>query len=149
MATPRKSNFSALSKVSVVVDGKSIISGLDINIIASTFNQLISKAHFCHHNTTSFATHKAMDVLYDGLNNLKDDIIEQSIGYTGQRYQTVSLTSISNFSESMCHEVAQEVMDFAGRLEDWAEMNDYCNIENLSQELNGVAAKVKYLLTLS
>lgn len=122
--------------------------GITIDTIFNSLYLFPNKIQFCHHNTTSFAQHKALDDTYEKLNDLKDDIVEQIIGYTGQRISSLSLGNISSFSENMSKEIAKEIMTFAKELENWAEENEYCNIENLAQEYSGVAAKLNYLLTL-
>lgn len=122
--------------------------GVDISSIFNALYQLPQKAHFCHHLTTSFAAHKALDFAYEKLNDLKDDIVEQIIGYTGQRFSTISLKPLTGYSEAMNVQLAREIMSFGEQLEEWAEANDYCNIENLAQEYSGVGAKLNYLLTL-
>lgn len=109
---------------------------------------LPDKIQFCHHNTTSYAQHKALDFAYEKLDDLKDDIVEQIIGYTGERIKNLNLTHLSNFSEELVKSLPQEIMSFAKELEDWAEEKGYCNIENLAQEYSGIGAKLNYLLTL-
>jgi len=45
--------------------------------------------------------------------------------------------------------VVQEIKSFAHELMTWAEQNQYCDVENMAQDLSGKAAKTLYLLTLS
>lgn len=106
------------------------------------------KTQFCHHLTNSYAAHKALDSAYDSLNDLKDSIIEKLIGYTGVKFTSISIPSISNFSESMCMSVALEIISFGETIEEYGVKQDYSDIENLGQEYSGVGAQLKYLLGL-
>lgn len=115
--------------------------------IVSALYMLPLKVQFCHHLTTSYAAHKALDTTYDTLNDLKDSIVEKLIGYS-QRFSKVNLESLDNYSETMNNMVAVEIMNFGKKLESWAAENEYCDIENLAQEYSGAGAQLKYLLTL-
>jgi len=120
----------------------------DIDGIVSQLYQLPIKVQFCHHLTTSYAAHKALDGAYDSLNDLKDSIVEKLIGYTGKRFSKLSMSPLLNYNESMNTQVASEIMNFGETLEEWAATNDYCDIENLAQEYSGIGAQLAYLLTL-
>lgn len=123
--------------------------GSDYTSIFTSLYQLPNKTQYCHHNTTSYARHKALDTTYEALSDLKDDIIEKIIGYSGVRPQNISLQPLTGYSESMDIQVADEIMAFGKKLEEWAAVKEYCDIENLAQEYSGVGAKLKYLTTLS
>ena len=90
-----------------------------------------------------------MDFAYDAITELKDEIIEKAIGYTGQRYKRVNLTTIEGDPETLSSQIADEIMAFGKYLESYSELNGYCDLENLAQSYSGVGAKLKYLLTLS
>lgn len=118
-------------------------------------NQLVTQLYlfpiriqFCHHLTTSYAAHKALDKAYDALNDLKDEIVEKSIGYTGNKFNTISLSPISGFNESMPMNVAKEGIQFSKKLRDWADRNDYQDVCNLADSYSGVFAQLVYLLNL-
>ena len=119
-----------------------------VNKVATFLNQQIVKTHYCHHNTTCYSCHKALDFLYDGLNELKDEVIEKCIGYPGQRYNRVDLIPISGDPEMLRMSLGNEVIAFANALEDWGEEYRYGDITNLAQSLSGVGAKYNYLITL-
>ena len=121
----------------------------EVDMIATSIAMCIEKLHYCHHNTTSHAMHQALDYAYDAISDLKDEILEKMIGYTGQRYKKLSLTSIEGDANLMAGQVAEEILGFGKYLEGYAEMNGYCDLENLAQSYSGVGAKLKYLLTLS
>lgn len=121
---------------------------VDIQYIIDKLYSLPVKVQFCHHLTTSYAAHKALDGAYDSLNDLKDSIIEKLIGYTEERFKSVTIPTCSNYSEEMNKEVCEEIKTFAKELEMYAESMDFCDIENLAQEYSGVGAQLSYLLSL-
>ncbi len=110
---------------------------------------LPNKVQYCHHLTTSYAEHKALDGAYEKLSDLKDEIVEKLIGYGVPKFKTLELGTISGYSSTMPMAVAKEVLKFGGDLEKFAEENEYCDIENLAQEYSGAGAQLIYLLGLS
>ena len=123
-------------------------SSLSLDVIFSKLYQLPDKVQYCHHNTTSYAAHKALDGAYDDLSSLKDSIVEKLIGYTGKRPSSLKGQDLVGYTEGLNTQVASEIMQFGEALEEWAEELDYCDIENLAQEYNGVGAQLAYLLSL-
>jgi len=122
--------------------------GFSVDEIATQLYMLPDKVQFCHHSTTSYAQHIALDRTYETIDDLKDEIIEKLIGYTGTRFSTLSLSPISGFGENMPMQVAKEIQDFGYRLYEWAEQMHYCDVENLAQSYSGAGAQLSYLLTL-
>jgi DNA-binding ferritin-like protein len=120
----------------------------NLTALFTSLYQLPDKIQYCHHNTTSYAAHKALDTTYESIDDLKDSIVEKVVGYTGIRPTTISLQPLTGYNETMNNEVADEIMAFGIKLEAWASEHDYCDIENLAQEYSGAGAKLKYLLTL-
>lgn len=110
--------------------------------------QLPVKTQFCHHLTTSYSAHKALDGAYDSLNDLKDSIIEKLLGYSGTKFSKVALVPLFGYTEMMNLQVANEIVLFGAKLEEWAGKQGYCDIENLAQEYSGVGAQLKYSLNL-
>ena len=106
------------------------------------------RVQFCHHSTTSYAAHKALDGAYDALSGLKDSIVEKLIGYTKKRPVRISLEPISGYSEAMNFKVAEEICAFGDSLLAFAKKNGYSDIENLAQDYCGEGAQLSYLLSL-
>jgi len=127
---------------------KSTVSTPELDYYASMLFQLPVKVQFCHHSTTSHAVHIAMDRIYEELNELKDSIIEKLIGCMGYRYKNLNMITLSNYSEAMNMQVAQEICQFAKKLMLWADKNEYPDINNLAQEYYGQGNQLSYLLTL-
>ncbi len=107
-------------------------------------------AHKFHLNTKSFAEHSAMSAFYTSLDGFKDEISEKLMGYMGgKRIGEITLDKIPAYSSGASDKLANEVLVFSKELMEWAEENEYCDIENVAQGLSGEAAKVIYLLTLT
>ena len=102
-----------------------------------------------HHDTRSYAEHKALRGLYEGLNDFRDDILELVMGYTGKRIGTLKRTDIPSYSNEEVIKMVNLLKDFAYEVYKWAEEKKYCDVENTAQDLSGLAAKTLYLLTLS
>ena len=120
----------------------------ELDSIITSLYQFPTKVQFCHHLTTSFAAHKALDGAYETLSDLKDNLVEKIIGYSGKRFTTLSLGPLTGYTEAMNTTVANEIIAFGEKLEEWSKVKDYSDIENLAQEYSGAGAQLKYLLTL-
>lgn len=129
--------------------GNALSSYNELDLIVTNLYQLPNKVQFCHHLTTSFAAHKALDGAYETLGDLKDSIVEKLIGYHGNRFNTLSLSPLTGYTEAMNSTVANEIIVFGEKLEEWSKVKDYSDIENLAQEYSGAGAQLKYLLTLT
>jgi len=104
--------------------------------------------HF-HLETKSYAEHKALDILYSGVNEFKDDILEKLMGYIGgDRIGAVKIADMPEYSEKEVKILISEIEEFSYSLYEWAGDKKYCDIENKAQELSGLSSKVAYLLTL-
>lgn len=141
MATPLKSLFPE-----EMMEGKGN-SSLTIETIAGKLTYFHTQLHLLHWQTTSYAEHMALGGLYDYVHDVKDEIIEKIMGYTGKRPKAFKIEPLSDSAN--CAGVVSALITFAEQLEEYAEANGMPDIENISQSLSGEAAKVKYLLTLS
>lgn len=128
---------------------KSSSSGgeMTLETIASKLTYFHEQLHLIHWQTQSYAEHQALGSLYDSVHDFKDDVIEKLMGYMGKRPKAFKLQPIVDSISS--NTVVQELKGFAHELMEWAETNQYCDVENMAQDLSGKAAKTLYLLTLS
>lgn len=127
-------------------DGMGGGGGMTLENVAARFTYFHEQLHLLHWQTQSYAEHMALGGLYDYVHDLKDEVVEKIMGYSGRRpsvYKLEPLTAASSLS------VVSELLDFASSLKSFAESNSYLDISNLADSLSGEAAKVKYLLTLS
>lgn len=105
------------------------------------------KLELFHHNTRSFAQHKAFDDIYNSFDELKDDLIEKIIGYTGDRYGSVKVEC--SYHDSTGQELVRDFQNLSDILAKFATDNNYSDLKNISDEISGLGAKLNYLLTLS
>lgn len=107
-------------------------------------------AHSLHLDTRSYAEHKALSKLYEGLDDFADDVCEKIMGYqNGKRIGKAKLDELPAYSQEAVTALVKEGLSFAKELEDWAEEKNYCDITNIAQSLSGLFAQTQYLLTLS
>ena len=121
---------------------------LTLEVIASKLYMLPIKTQFCHHLTSSYAAHKALDTTYELINDLKDEIIEKLMGCENKKFKSLSLSSLPGFSENLCLTVADEIKEFGDSLVDYARKEHYNDIENLAQSYSGAGIHLRYLLSL-
>jgi len=109
-----------------------------------------NSAHSLHLDTRSYAEHKALRGLYEGLATFKDELLELLMGYqNGKRIGKAKLDELPSYSQEAVTEMVKEGLKFAYELEKFAEDKNYCDIANTAQALSGLFAKTQYLLTLS
>jgi len=118
-----------------------------LETVAGKLTYFHEQLHLLHWQTTSYAEHQALGSLYEYVHGFKDGVVEKLMGYLGRRPKAFKIPLIvDNITPIM---VVDNLCDFAYDLYLWAGKNDYCDVENLAQELSGEGAKTKYLLTLS
>lgn len=106
------------------------------------------QAHFNHLQTTSHARHKALDKLYKGLEEFKDEIAELLLGYIAPR--RLGDTPKIPVNKTMSDEkLLDELCKFADDLYEYGEETKWWALSNSAAEVSGLGYKVKYLLTLS
>ena len=120
---------------------------MSLEAIASKLTYFHEQLHLLHWQTTSYAEHQALGGLYDSIHDFKDDVIEKLMGYMGKRPRAFKMQPIMDTTSATG--VVQELKSFAHELMEWAEQNQYCDVENMAQDLSGKAAKTLYLLTFS
>ena len=122
---------------------------LSLDTIKAKLNYFELQLHELHWQTTSHAEHTALGDLYDKVFDIKDEIVEKLMGYTGVRTKAMPVDPIKNYSPGLSTQVVSELKDYTYQIYEWAGEKHYCDVENLSQSLSGEAAKTLYLLTQS
>jgi DNA-binding ferritin-like protein len=122
---------------------------LNLDTIAAKLTHFVDQLHLLHWQTTSYAEHQALGGLYDKVFDLKDEIVEKIMGYSGKRPTAMKHDPLINYSAGAPNTVVSQLQSFASQLESFGESNGMPDIENIAQSLSGEAAKTKYLLTLS
>jgi hypothetical protein len=109
-----------------------------------------NSAHSLHLDTRSYAEHKALKKLYEGIDGLKDSILEALMGYqNGKRIGKSKLDEFPTYSQEAVNDLVKEGMKFSQELYMWSDDKKYCDISNKAQDLSGIFATTQYLLTLS
>lgn len=124
-------------------------SGLNLDSIKAKLNYFELQIHELHWQTLSLSQHLALGDLYEIVFNVKDEIVEKIMGYTGVRTKAMKIEEIRNYSSSMPVTVVKELLMFTKKLEDFGEQNTMPDIENIAQSLSGDVSKILYRLTLS
>ena len=124
-------------------------NSLTLDSIAAKLTHFVDQLHLLHWQTTSYAEHQALGGLYDKVFDLKDEIVEKIMGYSGNRPKAMKHEMLRDYSIGITKSVVNDLKIFAKELEEYGEANNMCDIENIAQSLSGEAAKTLYLLTLS
>jgi len=124
-------------------------SSLSLDAVKAKLNYFELQLHELHWQTRGFAEHEALGKIYDRVFDLKDEIVEKIMGYSGVRTKAMPIQQIKDYSPGMSEQVIGELIRFASQLEEFGESNNMPDIENIAQSLSGDAAQTKYRLTLS
>ena len=122
---------------------------LSLDSIKAKLNYFDLQLHELHWQTTSYAEHQALGIIYDKVADFKDEIVEKIMGYTGVRTKAMPVQTITNYSSGASNMVVRELISFAKQLEAFGEMNNMPDIENIAQSLSGEASQTLYRLSLS
>jgi len=118
--------------------------GSNINFFLS----LQSQIRICHWQTKGHARHIAFGMLYEGLDPLIDDYVEQYMGKYGRfvlddETSTYKLQNLKDLDvKSFCKNVAEGLVQFSGELDE-----SDTNLLNIRDEMLGLIYKTAYLLT--
>lgn len=143
-----KKTYEKVSRIKTYSKMFENVTTEDVQEIVNTLHQISLMFETYHHNTLSSSKHLALDKQHDAYNEIKDDIIEKIIGYTGFRYNKTNVSEVVYSIENL-NNFPKFIIDFANKVENFASSNKYPDVENLAQELSGVGAKLTYLLTLN
>lgn len=124
-------------------------SGLTLETIAGKLSFFYEQIHLLHWQTTSYAEHQALGIIYDKVGDFQDEVVEKIMGYTGKRVRAYKIDALKDYSTGMPNQVVKELVSFAKQLEEYAEANNMPDIENIAQSLSGEASQTLYRLTLS
>lgn len=106
--------------------------------------QILLDLKFYHWNSKIYAEHIALDDAYEALAAITDTIAESLIGREGPLEPAL-------FSSPSCNlkDLCSDIFTFAKALKTFAESKEYCDLENLSDEINAKGARLQYLLELA
>lgn len=115
--------------------------------VAQKLKHFEEQIHLIHWQTSIYAEHLCTGDLYDYLHDFRDDVIEKMMGYTSRKPKAFKFLPINDGVTSTS--IITELKEWANELQSFASANKMNDIENMSQDLSGKAAKSLYLLTLS
>ena len=122
---------------------------LSLDVIKAKLQFYELQLHELHWQTTSLAEHLCLGDAYDKVFDLKDQIVEKIMGYTGIRTKAMPVDAIKNYGPGIPEMVVSDVILFAKQLESFGRLNNMPDIENIAQSLSGDFAQFRYRLTLS
>jgi len=122
---------------------------LTLDTIKAKFNYFELQMHELHWQTFGLGEHEALGSAYDTVYQVKDEVVEKIMGYSGVRTKAMPVEPIKNYSPGLPNQIISEAIVFAKQLEEFGEANNMCDIENIAQSFSGSMAKIKYRLTLS
>ena len=140
---------ATLLKIAKEKEKEMMTSGMSPEEIRNKLFYFHQAAHVFHHDTTDGWEHDALGKLYTDLIDFKDDIPEKIMGYMGgKRISGFKSLPVPEYTSGCAMTLAKEIIDFAKKLEEYAEEKEYCDISNMAQSLSGLGAKTVYRLTL-
>lgn len=116
--------------------------------IMSTLFYFHSQAHFNHLQTRIWSRHKALDKLYKGLGDFKDEISELLLGY-------IAPARFSNFinipikKDLKDEDLVNMIINFSREVYEYGEEKDWIQLCNLAADLEGLVESTKYFLTMN
>ena len=114
---------------------------------ASTLLGFVMQIHVFHWLTTSFAQHKALGELYDGIHDLTDGFMEVYMGKYG-RNMPQGAASIINYNTSSINETIAAFEAFLVGLTGELQPTD-TDLLNIRDEMLDLVHTTQYLLTLN
>lgn len=105
-----------------------------------------NQIHLFHLQTRVHAQHVALEELYDGLNDKKDAIPEILMGRLGTNITDIACETYKDYSVEQLDSTMDDLTHFVQWLIDWADEEDYDEVEDEAIELMALVNKTKYLL---
>jgi len=124
-------------------------NALTAETIAGKLSYFYEQLHLLHWQTSSYAEHQALGIIYDKVGDFQDEIVEKIMGYKGTKVKAFKIDVLKDYSSGAPMQVVNDLIIFAKQLEEYGDVNNMPDIENIAQSLSGEAAQTKYRLTLS
>ena len=111
--------------------------------------ELQQSVHLAHGATTSYAEHKALNKLYEGLDGLIDTFVETLIGIKGRGVISgISTLKVYGSAGGDCLKIVNELETLIrGELKDYIDSNED-GLLNIQADMLNLVTHIKYLLTL-
>lgn len=124
-------------------------NSLTLETIGAKLSYFYEQLHLLHFQTTSYAEHQALGIIYDKVGDFQDEITEKIMGYSGRRIKAYKIDALKDYSPGAPVQTVKDLVSFAKALEEFGEANNMPDIENVAQSLSGEAAQTLYRLSLS
>jgi DNA-binding ferritin-like protein len=124
-------------------------SMLSLESIGASLSFFYEQLHLLHFQTTSYAEHQALGIIYDKVGDFQDEIIEKIMGYQGRRIKAYKIDALKDYTPGISMQIVRDLIKFSKDLEEFGEANNMPDIENVAQSLSGEAAQTLYRLTLT
>lgn len=132
-----------------------IVNNMEDNSSRDEFDMIVTALfdtqnllEHCHRKTVNEPKHEALGEAYVSVAASKDAIIEAITALLGRQYNELKLASFSHYSPEMCNIAAGNILATAVYIQDYAKRMQFPSVENMAQDLHGVGAHLKYLLSL-
>jgi hypothetical protein len=111
--------------------------------------ELHQTVHLAHWATTSYAEHKALNKLYEGLDGLIDTFVETLIGIKGRGVISgISTLKVYGSAGGDCLKIVNELETLIrGELKDYIDPKED-GLLNIQADMLNLVTHIKYLLTL-
>jgi DNA-binding ferritin-like protein len=111
--------------------------------------ELQQSVHLAHWATTSYAEHKALNKLYEGLDGLIDTFVETLIGIKGRGVISgISTLKVYGSAGGDCLKIVNELETLIrGELKDYIDSKED-GLLNIQADMLNLVTHIKYLLTL-
>lgn len=117
------------------------------DLIMNKLSNLYEQSHFNHFQTTSYASHKALSDLYEGVIGFKDKIGELLLGYIApRRFSGADPGKVDPKKGDV--QLVNEGIQFSKELYEYGEANKWWELSNHAADLEGLFTTTKYFLTL-
>lgn len=117
-------------------------SSYTVQTAYTVLHRIVLQLKLSHYVTRHYPAHEALGKVYDTIEGMVDDMVEKLIGYSGVDPKTLAIGTIEPMEVKA---LADTIMREGKKLMVFAEKNEYCDIENMAQELSGAGAKLKFL----
>ena len=134
--------YSIINSITFYIQERHIMQNL-----ASTLLGFVVQIHVYHWLTTSYAQHKTLGDLYDGIHDLTDNFMEVYMGKRG-RDIGASAASVINYNTANLNESISAFEAFLINMTNELDSSD-TDLMNIRDEMLALVHASQYLLTLN
>lgn len=121
---------------------------LSLDTITSKLFYFYVQIQTYHWQTPMYREHQILGDLYEFIDDKRDSIVENIMGYTNMKPKTIKIPPIDDYSLGCAMFIVESLSQFASQLKSFAEGSGMLGVSAVADEISGECAKVKYLLTL-